>query len=174
MAVADQMSLVGTSFGDSKPEQDGLEEPNTDSLNLDEYVHNKPEEPTGPSTTTTTDTTKDDHNAIPLDPEAQAQAEIDDEDIEYPHGLKLGVVLAALCLAVFLVALDQTIISTAIPRITDHFNSIQDIGWYGSAYLLTATALQPTFGRIYTIFSVSLPLFLCSPSIGTTPSQCSG
>jgi len=81
--------------------------------------------------------------------------EHDEENIEYAHGLKLAVILGALCLAVFLVALDQTIISTAIPKITDHFQSIQDIGWYGSAYLLTATALQPTFGRVYTIFSVS-------------------
>ena len=84
------------------------------------------------------------------------QPNIDDEDVEYPHGVKLWVTLAALCLAVFLVALDQTIISTAIPKITDHFNSIQDIGWYGSSYLLTATALQPTFGKVYTIFSVSI------------------
>ncbi|KAM3079995.1 hypothetical protein ACMFMF_003409 [Clarireedia jacksonii] len=78
----------------------------------------------------------------------------DDEEANYPHGLKLWVILAALCLSVFLVALDQTIISTAIPKITDQFHSIQDIGWYGSAYLLTTTALQPTFGRIYTIFSI--------------------
>jgi hypothetical protein len=42
------------------------------------------------------------------------------------------VIIVALCLAVFLVALDQTIIATAIPRITDHFHSVQDIGWYGS------------------------------------------
>ncbi|RAL67730.1 hypothetical protein DID88_008464 [Monilinia fructigena] len=82
--------------------------------------------------------------------------ELDGEEAVYPHGLKLVVILAALCLAVFLVALDQTIIATAIPKITDQFNSIQDIGWYGSAYLLTTTALQPTFGRIYTIFSIKL------------------
>lgn len=81
--------------------------------------------------------------------------EHDEGDIEYAQGLKLVLILSALCLAVFLVALDQTIISTAIPKITDHFQSIRDIGWYGSAYLLTATALQPTFGRVYTIFSVS-------------------
>ncbi|CZR57174.1 related to aflatoxin efflux pump AFLT [Phialocephala subalpina] len=79
-----------------------------------------------------------------------------EDDVDYPHGPKLWIILAALCLAVFLVALDQTIISTAIPKITDKFNSIQDIGWYGSSYLLTATALQPTFGRIYTIFSIKM------------------
>lgn len=87
--------------------------------------------------------------------EKEAQAKRDaEEDMQYPHGLKLWIILGALCLAVFLVALDQTIISTAIPKITDRFKSIQDIGWYGSSYLLTATALQPTFGRIYTIFDI--------------------
>lgn len=80
-----------------------------------------------------------------------------DDGAEYPHGFKLISLITALCLAIFLVALDQTIIATAIPRITDHFNSINDIGWYGSAYFLTSTALQPTFGRIYKVFSVSAP-----------------
>jgi hypothetical protein len=62
--------------------------------------------------------------------EKEAQAKLDaEEDMQYPHGLKLVVILAALCLSVFLVALDQTIIATAIPKITDHFNSIKDIGW---------------------------------------------
>lgn len=42
---------------------------------------------------------------------------------QYPEGLKLITIILALCLAVFLVALDQTIISTAIPKITDHFRS---------------------------------------------------
>jgi len=79
-----------------------------------------------------------------------------DADVVYPSGARVVLILVALCMSVFLVALDQTIISTAIPKITDQFDSINDIGWYGSAYLLTATALQPTFGRIYTIFSVSL------------------
>ncbi|KAF7902566.1 hypothetical protein EAF00_002469 [Botryotinia globosa] len=72
----------------------------------------------------------------------------------YPEGLKLVTIILALCLAIFLVALDQTIISTAIPQITDHFKSTGDIGWYGSSYLLTKAALQPSFGRIYLIFSI--------------------
>jgi hypothetical protein len=54
------------------------------------------------------------------------------EEIVYPTGMKLIMIIVALCLAVFLVALDQTIIATAIPRITDRFDSVQDIGWYGS------------------------------------------
>lgn len=72
---------------------------------------------------------------------------VDDDDIVYPSGMKLVVITLALCLSVFLVALDNTIIATAIPKITDHFNSLGDIGWYASAYLLTTAALQLFFGK---------------------------
>jgi hypothetical protein len=78
-----------------------------------------------------------------------------DENTVYPRGLRLVMILMALCCAVFLVALDQTIIATAIPKITDEFSSISDVGWYGSSYLLTATALQPTLGKLYRVFDVS-------------------
>jgi len=57
---------------------------------------------------------------------------LEDEEIVYPNGLVLAAIVLALCLAVFLVALDQTIIATAIPRITDRFQSVKDIGWYGA------------------------------------------
>lgn len=67
---------------------------------------------------------------VAAEKEAPAVEDPEDKDMEYPHGVKLWVILGALCLSVFLVALDQTIISTAIPKITDKFNSIRDIGWY--------------------------------------------
>ena len=51
-------------------------------------------------------------------------------------------------------ALDNTIITTAIPRITDQFKSIDQVGWYGSAYLLTTCAFQLFFGKLYTFFSI--------------------
>lgn len=34
------------------------------------------------------------------------------------------------------------------------FHAYDDVGWYGSAYLLTASAFQPLFGRIFTLFNV--------------------
>ncbi|KAJ6544229.1 putative HC-toxin efflux carrier [Mycena capillaripes] len=79
--------------------------------------------------------------------------------IEYPHGLKLFLISLALCLSVFLVALltafqDNTIIATAIPKITDQFQSLDDVGWYGSAYLLTTAAFQLLFGRFYSFLSI--------------------
>ena len=75
-------------------------------------------------------------------------------DVEYPTGLKFALINVCLNLVVFLVALDQTIVSTAVPVITNQFNSFNDVGWYASAYLLTSTAFQPLFGRLYGSFSV--------------------
>lgn len=77
------------------------------------------------------------------------------EEPEYPPTSQVIVIILAIYLATLLVALDQTIIGVAIPKITDQFKSIPDIAWYGSAYFLTSTALQPSYGRIYKILSVS-------------------
>ncbi|GFG26227.1 hypothetical protein IFM61606_06200 [Aspergillus udagawae] len=76
------------------------------------------------------------------------------EGVKYPTGSKLGLVTLALCLSVFLMALENTIIATAIPKITDQFHSLPDVRWYGSAYLLTTASFQLLFGKFYTYFSI--------------------
>lgn len=81
--------------------------------------------------------------------------EIEDES-KYPTGVPLYLLTFGLCLGTFVVALDNTIIATAIPHITTVFNSLDDVGWYGSAYLLTTASLQPSLGKIYTFFNVKL------------------
>ncbi|KIV90376.1 hypothetical protein PV10_07685 [Exophiala mesophila] len=80
--------------------------------------------------------------------------EIKDDEIEVEEikGIKLFTIMLALCLAVFCVALDNTIIATAIPHITNEFETVQDIGWYGSAYFLTTCVCQPVFGTLYSSF----------------------
>ncbi|KIW92327.1 uncharacterized protein Z519_07311 [Cladophialophora bantiana CBS 173.52] len=77
----------------------------------------------------------------------------------YPSMQKRVLIMMAVYLSVFLVTLDQNIISTAIPRITDEFHSIQDIGWYGSAYLLTMCSFQLLMGKVYKFYPVK-PIFL--------------
>ncbi|KAF7925793.1 hypothetical protein BELL_0315g00070 [Botrytis elliptica] len=77
-----------------------------------------------------------------------------DAEIEYPGTLALTILTIGLCLSVLLISLDRTIITTAIPYISGEFHSYADVGWYGSAYLLTACAFQPMYGRIFTIFSI--------------------
>ncbi|GKT41661.1 efflux pump roqT [Colletotrichum spaethianum] len=81
-------------------------------------------------------------------------AQTADEKVEWIEGWPLAFLLLGICLVVFLISVDRTILTTAIPYITSEFQSTADIGWYGSAYLLTACAFQPVFGRVFMLFSV--------------------
>ena len=71
------------------------------------------------------------------------------ESSMYPGMAKLIPILIAVMLSIFLVALDMTIVATAIPKITDEFQSLDDVGWYGSAFFLTVAAFQATWGKGY-------------------------
>ncbi|PWY93640.1 putative efflux pump antibiotic resistance protein [Aspergillus sclerotioniger CBS 115572] len=73
---------------------------------------------------------------------------------EYPRGWRLGLLTVGICLTIFLISLDFSIIATAIPSITTEFHSLEDVGWYGSAYLLTAASSQLLMGKIYTCLGV--------------------
>jgi MFS family permease len=75
------------------------------------------------------------------------------EPVFDPKSLKFWTITASVYLAFLLIGLDRTIIATAIPTITDEFDSIADIGWYGSAYMLTCACFFPVFGRVYQIYS---------------------
>ncbi|KAH0150640.1 alpha/beta hydrolase BEM46/Esterase/lipase/thioesterase, partial [Aureobasidium melanogenum] len=58
-----------------------------------------------------------------VDSNATQNDDEDDADAQYPTTFKLTLITIALCLAVFCMALDNTIIATAIPKITDHFKA---------------------------------------------------
>ncbi|KAL2050628.1 hypothetical protein ABVK25_009136 [Lepraria finkii] len=73
----------------------------------------------------------------------------DEAPPEYLHGFKLFIVLVALLLSMFLVALDMTIVATAVPRITDQFNSLDQVGWYASAFFMTLASFQSSWGKAY-------------------------
>ncbi|KAF9884655.1 hypothetical protein FE257_001408 [Aspergillus nanangensis] len=52
-------------------------------------------------------------------------------------------------LSMFRLASTVTIISTAVPRITHDFHSLNDVGWYGSAFFLTMSVFQTIWGKLY-------------------------
>ncbi|KAI0008828.1 MFS general substrate transporter [Xylariaceae sp. FL0662B] len=86
---------------------------------------------------------------------------IDEAELNFqPKTLKFWTVMISIFLAMFLVALDRTIIGTAIPQITQEFNSLGDIGWYGSAYQLTTAASQLLFGRVYKFYDLKRTFLL--------------
>ncbi|TPX63940.1 hypothetical protein SpCBS45565_g06289 [Spizellomyces sp. 'palustris'] len=73
--------------------------------------------------------------------------------------LQFVLVFVALAMALFLAALDQTIVATATARIAQDFSAFSEIAWIGTAYLLTATAVAPTYGKLADIFGRK-PMFI--------------
>jgi EmrB/QacA subfamily drug resistance transporter len=55
-------------------------------------------------------------------------------------------------LALFLAALDQTIVGTALPRIVSDLNGLDYFAWVATAYLMTSTILTPIAGKLGDLF----------------------
>lgn len=75
--------------------------------------------------------------------------------INYAQTLDLRtkrVILFGVLLGLFLSALDQTIVSTALPRIVSDLNGLNLYAWVTTAYLLTNTALVPIYGKLSDLY----------------------
>ncbi|KAL9601173.1 MAG: hypothetical protein Q9179_002954 [Wetmoreana sp. 5 TL-2023] len=71
----------------------------------------------------------------------------------YPKGIRLVTLTLGIMACVLMVALDNYILATAIPRIATQFDSLNAVGWYASSYFLTQMAIQPVFGHMFDYFS---------------------
>src|SRR4051794_3931073 len=61
-------------------------------------------------------------------------------------------ILVSLMLTMFLAALDQTIVATALPTIGRQFHDVTSLSWVITAYLLASTAVAPVFGTLSDIY----------------------
>ncbi|KAH9998106.1 MFS general substrate transporter [Russula compacta] len=61
---------------------------------------------------------------------------------------RLWLVFSGLMCCIFLAALDQTIVATALPTIVEHLGGGKNYSWVGSSYLLAASALAPVYGKV--------------------------
>jgi EmrB/QacA subfamily drug resistance transporter len=61
-------------------------------------------------------------------------------------------IIAGIMLAMFLSALEQTIVAPALPAIGKSLGDIDDLSWVVTAYLLAATATTPLFGKLSDIY----------------------
>lgn len=86
-------------------------------------------------------------------------------DGERSHA-EIMVVVVALMLAMLLAALDQTIVSTALPRIATDLNGLNKLSWVVTAYLITSAVVTPLYGKISDqlgrkkIFQAAIIIFL--------------
>lgn len=78
----------------------------------------------------------------------------DDATSELPGPGRLAITMFALFTGMFTSNLDSTILATAIPKITDEFHSLNDIGWYASSAFLTFAAFQTSWGKVFKYFNI--------------------
>ena len=65
---------------------------------------------------------------------------------------EVRTILMSLMLTMFLAALDQTIVATALPTIGRQFRDVSSLSWVITAYLLASTAVAPVFGTLSDIY----------------------
>src|SRR5437773_11604658 len=85
----------------------------------------------------------------------------------------LAAVFAALLLGMFLAALDQTIVSTALPTIVGDLGGLNHLSWVVTAYLLAATISTPVYGKLGDMVGRK-PLFLAAILIFLAGSMLAG
>src|ERR1700760_2078452 len=73
---------------------------------------------------------------------------------------EISSIFAGITLAMLLAALDQTIIAAALPLIARDLGDVQNLPWVATAYLLTATAATPLYGKASDIYGRRVMLLL--------------
>ncbi|RJE25229.1 hypothetical protein PHISCL_02442 [Aspergillus sclerotialis] len=93
-------------------------------------------------------------------------------------GIRFHFAVVTLCLGVFLTVLDNTIIATATPYISNEFHSLKDVGWYSSVYTMVICITQLIFGKLIArysirwIYTISMFLFLVGSAVcGSAPNS---
>ena len=91
-------------------------------------------------------------------------------EVQFGHRDRL-VILVGLMLGMFLAALDQTIIATALPRISSDLHGVEHLSWIVSSYLLTSTAATPIYGKLSDLYGrkamlqVAIVIFLLTSAL---------
>jgi EmrB/QacA subfamily drug resistance transporter len=88
-------------------------------------------------------------------------------------GRALATVFGALMLGMFLAALDQTIVSTALPTIVGDLGGLDHLSWVVTSYLLATTASTPLYGKLGDMYGRK-PVFLAAILIFLAGSMLSG
>ena len=88
-------------------------------------------------------------------------------------GRALATVFGALMLGMFLAALDQTIVATALPTIVGDLGGLDHLAWVVTSYLLASTASTPLYGKLGDMYGRK-PLFLVAILIFLAGSMLAG
>jgi EmrB/QacA subfamily drug resistance transporter len=110
--------------------------------------------------------------SFPADADARTPSLEDDPALGLSHRAKLEI-LGAVMLALFLGALDQTIVGTALPRIVTELGGNEYYNWVFTIYLLTSTITVPFYGKLSDLYGRK-PLLMIGVTIFLVGSALSG
>ncbi len=79
------------------------------------------------------------------------------QGVSFTHREVLGI-LSGILLGLLLAALDQTIVTPALPTLAGEFRGLEHLSWVVSAYLLTSTASTPIYGKLSDLYGRRLLL----------------
>lgn len=74
------------------------------------------------------------------------------ETLVHISGKQKATVMVAVMMTMFLAALDQTIVSTALPTIVKEFNALEHLSWVFTAYMLASTITVPIYGKLSDLY----------------------
>lgn len=74
------------------------------------------------------------------------------------RGVRFWGTIVCLCLLSFLSALDVTVITTALPTITDDIGGARQYVWIANSFVVASSVMQPLFGQLANIFGRRTPL----------------
>lgn len=97
------------------------------------------------------------HGAAAMTPNPSAKSAAAPAPAPLDHGTIVAI-MSGILLAMFLSALEQTIVSPALPTIGRSLGNVENLSWVVSAYLLTYTAATPLFGKLSDIYGRRLML----------------
>ena len=89
----------------------------------------------------------------------------------HPYHVNKAAVLVGVMLAMFLSALDQTIVATSLPKIVQDLNGLEHLSWVFTAYMLASTVTVPLYGKLSDIYGrralyfVAITVFLIGSAL---------
>ena len=99
-----------------------------------------------------------------------SQTAIDGAPVRVNHGARTEILIAVM-LTLFLSALDQTIVGTALPRVVTDLSGNQFYVWVVTVYLLSATVSRPIYGKLSDLFGRRPMIMIASAS--SSSARCS-